>query len=552
MRPLLYLEFRQAINSIKNTARSPKRLIPALLLGCWFLCAVMQSAVLMSGAPRPPRADLMLLAHVPEAQIELGLFLLLSIGSILVMYNGFNSGLMIFSVAHIDFMFPTPISRRSVLLVKLIKDYGKYSLYIILAYVILGSIMFTPLKVSTFPLGLVGIAAVLALLVLVVNISHTINIVFTFGYERLKQSGLFIRALLIAAPACVVLAAVYQYITTGDSYLSLMWAGNSPVVNIVFAPASWCAGLVLSPLKGVLSDDWLHLILLWLLAGGSMVLLMSRKENVYEPSLGISVKYARTRMAMRSGDYTDIRLEALRKKGNMRANGFSMQPFGRGAVAFVWKNLLLRYRVSRGQLLFMLIAPLVIVYMVSHFIDDSDVLKYLPLLLLYMMGLLSLTLQAEVRADLRHANIIKSTPVAAWKVMLAQTVSGVIYLSVGIVVFAVYMWALVPQTRGEMLLACLIGAPFLGFCTLPAMIIPSLLYPDTRDMMQNHFCGVVGFLLTALAAAPTVVLGAFFWFVIKIPVYTILTVICAANVIIGAAGISIAGAMFRKFDPTSE
>src|SRR5690606_34831913 len=128
-------------------------------------------------------------------------------------------------------------------------------------------------------------------LLIVVNIAHTINIVFTFGYERLKQARVVIKAVLFIGPVSAVLYGLYQYASTGSSYMSVMWAANSPVMNALFAPARWCAVLLLAPLYSLTPEDWRNFALLWILAGASFALLMSRRENIYEPSLGISASF---------------------------------------------------------------------------------------------------------------------------------------------------------------------------------------------------------------------------------------------------------------------
>ena len=87
-------------------------------------------------------------------------------------------------------------------------------------------------------------------------------------------------------------------------------------MNVVLAPVKWCSTLVLTPLIGFTgSEGWLQLGSLLGLSLASGLLLLSRKENIYEPSLGISVKLARRRAAARSGDYSLMREEAMREKG---------------------------------------------------------------------------------------------------------------------------------------------------------------------------------------------------------------------------------------------
>ena len=552
MKPLIYLELRQLINSVKNTVRSPKRLIPMLLIVAWIGAWFVQSLMLLTGNAshhRGPQFDA--LREVPIKTIELIVFLFLSVGCALVVYGAFSSGMLVFSIAHIDFLFPTPISRRKVLFIKLLKDYLKYGLWITFFFLFIGSPLYSELGVSIMPWGLVSIAAVVALVLMIINLAHTINIVFTFGYERLKQARTLIKAAIILVPVSAVAYGVYHFSRTGDSLASVVFAAESPVVGAMFAPARWAGDLFLGPLRGITSEQWGEFGLLWLLAAGSFVLLMSRNENVYEPSLGVSVKYARRRAAMRSRDFTDFRLAALREKGTRRAYGLHIPPFGRGATAFLWKNIVLRHRLYRSQLVLMIIVPLVIVVILSRSLPDE--LKHnAPLILAYMVWALSLAAQAEIRIDLKYANIVKSMPIEAWKLVLAQVASSVLYLTGGIVLFSGYLWLAMPDARGPALTACAIGMPFLGFANIAAVSIASLIYPDMRDLSQNYLCGIFSFLLTLIASAPCVILGAVLHFALGVSIYPVLAAACAVNFLIGMAAVAIAGGLFRKFDPTSE
>jgi hypothetical protein len=419
----------------------------------YFISIAIQGLVMYSGGVRPRGPDFRALQVVPAENLEPILFIMLSIGSVVVIYNAFSSGTLIFSIAHIDFLFPTPIGRKKVLLVQLLRDYIKYGFYVTFLFFVVGGPVYGSLGVRMLPWGFVSIAGLMALLLMVVNISHTVNIVFTFGYERFKQAGFIIKAVLFIGPISAFAYGVFQYVSTGSSYASVLWAVNSPVVNFVFAPARWCATLLLAPLYDLVSDDWRHLAYLCVFAAASFALLMSRKENIYEPSLGISAAMARRRQAMRQGDLTGVRMDALRAKGTKRVSGLGIPPFGAGASALLWKSLLLRYRVSRGQLGIMLLAPVIIVFIIRQSTVGrvEYVLPYLPAVLLYVVWILSMMAPTELRAELKQANIVKSMPIAAWKVMLAQAVNSVIYLSAGVLVFSAAMWAIIPETRGQVL-----------------------------------------------------------------------------------------------------
>ncbi len=125
-------------------------------------------------------------------------------------------------------------------------------------------------------------------------------------------------------------------------------------------------------------------------------------------------------------------------------------------------------------------------------------------------------------------------------------------MAMGILVFAGAMWAMVPATRSDLLPASAIASPFLVFACVSATIIPALLYPDTRDSTQNFTCNLIGFILNTIAAVPTLVIGLMMTLVWKASLWYTLIPVCLANTIIGAAGVCVSGAIFRRFDPTSE
>lgn len=554
MKPLLYLEIRQFINSIKNAFRSPRRLIPALLVAAGIFSWVLQSAFLISGTGHLGRHGMPGLnaAAMPTEMIRAVAFLMLSFGSLVILFQAFSTGSLVFSIAHIDFLFPTPISRRAVLLVKLVKDYLKYAFWVTFMVIFTGVPLLMSINVRLFPAGLWSIAALTAYILFVINVTHAVNIIFTFGFERLKQTGKLVKLIMGVTFGSAVVIGVRQYLMSGDCCFSVLWAVNSPVIKTIFAPADWCASLVLAPLEGVTSADTIHLGLLCGLAAASFAFLMSRKENIYEPSLGVSVRATRVRQAMRSGDATALRVQMMQEKGKKSAGMMVIPPFGKGAVALLWKSLAIRYRMSWTQLLMVLVLPGVVTFVIQRSVNVQEILCNLPFVLVYLTYIMSITIQPQVRAELKHANVLKSMPIAAWKVMLAQVVNGSLYLTLGISVFAASMWLFVPATRNDLLKVCAIGSPFLGFACVSATVIPALMYPDTRDSAQNFFCSLIGFMLISFVMIPTVVLGVVLFGLANVSYYGALIPMCIVNLLLGAVGVSVSGAIFRRFDPTNE
>lgn len=553
MKPLIYLELRHLVNAIRFAGRQPKRMIPIFLIGLMLIMSLLQSVLFLGNPMNQGDPNMRILPAVPVETVRTLIVVLLTIGSAAVLYSSFSSGLMIFSLAQIDFLFPLPIQRRSVLVMKLLKDYGKYALMVTFMYLVLGPMLLGLVNVPVLPWGLVSIAALTALIIFLVNASNVVNIVYTFGFARMSGRQTVIRAVITAVPIVLTAYLGYQYLASGGDPVSLVVATNSAVIKVVLAPISWCAELVLAPLQGISApEDYIKLAGLWLLAGLSFLALVSRKENIYEPSLGVSARYARRRQAIRSGGQIELLTDALQEQGTSRIRGMTIPPFGRGAVAFFWKNLLVRYRLSRKQAAFLVLMPLIIVYAVKVIISESQFLHFFPVILVYAVWVMALSLQGDARADLRYASIAKTIPVASWKIILAQTATYALFVLVAALTFGAAMIALLPQARTQFALAALLASPCVGFATIPAVLIPSMLYPDTRDMIQNYLCGLVSVLLSGIAVLPGASMAIMLRVGLDKPLYYAVGAACAYFLFISAVGIAIAGAVYEKFEPTGE
>lgn len=553
MKPLIYLELRHLINAVKFAARKPKRLIPALMVALWVVMSLLQSMVFMSNPTGRRGPNLEAIKDVPVESVKTLLVVLLTIGSAAMLYSAFNSGMMVFSLSQIDFLFPLPVRRRSVILLKLAKDYARYAVLVAFMFMVLGPMMLGWVNVPVLPWGLVSIAALTALIILLVNAANVISIVFTFGFERLQRVGIAAKWVLVLAPVSLAGFLGYRFAVSGGDPAALVEAVNSAVFRVVLAPVSWCAELVLAPLQGVtIPEDLFMLGGLWALALVTFVMLISRKENIYEPSINVSVRYARRRQAMRAGGQVELLADSLRESGTRRLGGTLIPPFGRGATAFLWKNVLVRYRLWRKQAVFMVVLPLIIVYSVKVIVKQDEFLRFLPLILLYAVWVMAMSMQGDARAELRYANIGKSMPIAAWKVVLAQTASYALFILAGAITFGAAMVLLLPQSRNHTVLAAVMGAPFVGFATIPAVLIPSIMYPDTKDMVQNYLCGMFSLLFSWFAVMPGVVAAALMVFALHQHMAVSLAVVCAVLLATSAVGIAIAALVYEKFEPTGE
>ncbi|MCX6375147.1 MAG: hypothetical protein NTU88_03760, partial [Armatimonadetes bacterium] len=131
MKPILYLEIRQFVNAVKLTFRSPKRLIPAIVFGVWFLFVFLSNSFSRGGVHHIPAGI------IPETWVERlwsSVFALGVLITIWLLQMAFSESLIVFGMPEVDFVFPTPIRRRVVMSLKLLKMYVRLGFY--LAFII--------------------------------------------------------------------------------------------------------------------------------------------------------------------------------------------------------------------------------------------------------------------------------------------------------------------------------------------------------------------------------------------------------------------------------
>lgn len=552
MKPLIYLEFRQFLNAVRNASRSPKRLIPLIIIVGLFGSSLLQNIVsVVSGQNKPmlPGYGLHLL---PVDLMWSGVFLLIFLTSGIMVYSALKDGMLIFAPADIDFLFSAPIKRRSVLAIKLLRDYIKYAAISAITVAYLGTSIYGALNVSPYPSIFLSWIGVFFFTVFITNVTHTLNIATTFGIQRLRFATILVKSVLALAALLVVVSVIVAYIREGNALAGLIAATRSTVSRIVFAPAAWCTDLVLAPVTDASLENEGRSRLLWLflLSAGSAAMLLARKENIYEPSLGISVRIAKMRAAMRTGGLTAARIEARRFQAGRSYAVSPIPPFGKGAAALLWKNLVTRIRALGWRLALLLLIPLGVAT-VRTVVVDADVLRFSPLIMPYLIFYVVIIVQHDLRAELRQANILKAMPISGLKMVAAQVVYEWTLILVFTGIIAASIWAFIPEADGDILSLATLGALSLGFLSVSAASIPALLYPASRDWVQEMISLAFTLFITGIAIVPAAV-AATILLLVSVDLWIVATVVVALNAALSCCALAIGGVLFRRFDPTSE
>lgn len=547
MSSLLYIEYRQFVNLMRLTLRTPKRLIPVILFCLWLLPTVGMS--LLRGDPGS--SPVMLGLNLRLDAIHVGLYLVFALAGLYLIQRSFSESLIAFSMPEIDMVVTTPIPRWQFMALKLAKIYIKTGA----AYAFL-MLFLTPTivmaigrwSVRSTPIAW---AAVVLYGVLLINVCTIINLTVQYASSG---SGLRIRTLIrVAAYGLLFFAALtvgIGYLRTGHAVEAIAALLRNPLFVALMLPAAWASNLAMVPAVGWVPRLGLHLASLGVLAGVSYVLVLRRRENPYEPSLQMSMRLAVMRLARRSGGLGVLPAETWkRRSGSLRR--MYVRPFGRGASAVFWKNLIVGLRLWRNSIIAMGIVTGVGMF-VLRVLADSGTFRLSPGMILggmlYLVWIETTVMLNVLRRDLQQADIMKPMPIPAWRLMLAQTGHvgllnmGLVWLIAG----SAMVFGVVPAQ--PMFVYAALALPFVAYASICAQLIAVVLYPNIQDLSQQYIGGLLSMLLSGVAMGPPAVIGLLFWY-LKLPLAIGAALAVFVSLAISGAGVAAGAVVYRRRDP---
>ncbi len=547
MRPLLYLEFLSIKNAIIYSARSPKRIIPVVIIGLYMVSSFVSAIVMAAsgGAPGSMRTQQFIVNIIDY--VEPGIFLALSLIALAFIYSAFGTSNMFFSLANIDFLFPAPVAKRDVLILKLIKDYIKYGAGILIVFFALSWVFMSMSGSDFFPTVVYAFIAVTAFVILSVNIAHIVNLVFTMGYRRLAKLGTVLKLGVLAAIIALVIFGVSQFVVEGVEFASLT---DTLAANTILLPAKWTAMVLVSPMTTFGGAEKQALIFTIIASVVSFALVVMRNENVYEPSIEISTKRARIINAIRSGDTSAVRAEKMRNRKAGKGFGLGIPPFGRGAIAFLWKHLVVRYRVSSAQIVLGVALMAGIAYVLGIIFQSPPKGIRIIYVVFYLGAFFSFLFQGYFRDELRHVNTTMAMPVKGWKIILVEVLAFTFYVFAGSCLFGFFIWYFVPGTELIRIAGSLVIVFFLSLAVVPASALASIIYPRATDFAQTILMNMVSLLLFAVALLPGILMAILLYAFIKPGLWHTVVAVSAVYFIVGLVGVILCGKAFEKFDPT--
>ena len=424
------------LHSMKNRVRArlkrlrqPKYLISALV-GLAYLYFLFFRQVIFENHHRaaPPFSrdlDLMPLA-------ETGFSVLLLMAVLVPWFLPTRAAGIVFTEAEIQFLFPAPVSRRSLLRLRVAKGQIAIGFGVLVSVLIFGRVGYLAHR-GYFAMTLWVVYSFLALYSMASSLAKMS--LAEHGVSGLKRRVGALSALAVALGSIVVW---------------LKWFVPSPPVsgNLTFAALlDWLARLsesgpafyLLLPfrilIRPAFAAGWVEFLGRLVPALGILALtyvwVLRSDASFEEASLEHSAKLARWLEAARAG-----RAGPRMVSSKARKPPFRLEPTGFPHVAIFWKNLISAGRITPRRLLPLVI--MIVVLLVVAFSGQGAGLVMMPKVIGAMAGSFAifliligpLIMRNDLRDDLLHIDSLKSYPIRGWSLVLGEVLAPAAILAV--------------------------------------------------------------------------------------------------------------------------
>jgi ABC-2 type transport system permease protein len=571
---LFYCQFHSVKNRLVTRLkrlRKPKYLLGAIVAGLYFYCYLLRGLLRGGRAAIPP-------AHREMWESAAALFLMVAV--LLAWILPHSRSALAFTEAEVAFLFPAPMTRRTLINFKLIKSQS--------------AIFFSSLLMTLIGRGLggnfliraVGWWALLSMFNLhLLGSSFALTMLMDRGISNWKRRAFF------GVAVAGAVAGIYVWIRTTLPPLP-GGLGAQDIARITeyaqqllrTGPIPW----LLFPFRLMVAPYFAADFAQFLRALGPVLGIIAlhywwvTSSNVAfeEASLERSGKDADRVAALRAGNW-----RAMKKPKKASRPPFGLRPIGNPAVAVFWKNLVSagQYVTARVWLMSLWCAIIAGGIMRSKGGGAMD-LQMGIVFLAGMIAAMSLVsgpqmLRNDLRQDLPAADLLKMYPMPGWQIILGEVLAPAVILASIQWLLLVLAFIFCPrQFQGHpLLLATRIGvalsaALVLPFVDLIAMLIPNasvLFFPawfqlgkdgprgfETTGQQMILMFGqmlvlVVSLLPAAVAFAALSFAASYF---LGHPIGVIAGALAAAIVLAGEAalGIKFLGVVFERFDLSDE
>jgi ABC-2 type transport system permease protein len=487
-----------------------------------------------------------------------------------------------FTEAEVAFLFPAPISRRTLIHFKLLKSQSVILLSA--AFMTLigrswggGNFVFRMLgwwvAFATLNLHMLGSSFVLTRL-MDRGLSTWLRRILVLGAVGALAAGTVLWLYNTMPPPPRMAGESNDFSRFGDYAIQMLHAGPLPYLLFPFR-------LVVAPYFADNTGQFLAALGPALLVMGLHYWWVMRSNVSFEEaSVELSRKMAERMAAVRSGNW-----QAAQKPAKSRRPPFQLRPTGQPAIALFWKNLISAGNMVTARVWLFLVWIAVVggLLLQSATKQSGGMGGMLAFLALGLTGLSLFwgpqMLRNDLRQDLPATDVLKMYPLPGWQVVLGEILAPAAMLAGAQWLLLLVSLFLFPNQLGEhsftlpvRISFALAAAIVLPCVDLMAMLIPNaavLFFPawfqlgretprGFKTMGQQLILMFGHFLILALSLAPAAAVFAVVFLsssYLRVPEAGVLLggVIAAALLLFEAGlGIKLLGGMFERFDLSGE
>ncbi len=502
MKPLLYLTYSQFKNGVIRAASSPKRLIGLLFfLGYYFLIFLRPGNFGGSQSVVPNGLNGQL--EFPPLQLVQAIVFAAMAAMSLFLMMGAGMQQAAFKPADVDILFPTPISPKTVLIFRMIRDYF-FTLIVPIIIVLFG---IQPAKrgfdaiFRNFPNPDYGMMALRALglgWLLIALMWVCSNYAMSLFINRSDRSSDRNKNLLSWGLVAVAIGAI-AYIAFEARLMPELaqWIkfSESVPIRIIFFPATFALWLVMAPLTGSWLFGALGLFALIGISVGSLRVALTQSAWMYDQAAVKGFQSTNLRAMQRSGDMMGVSAELARQgkikvKSHARLNRSKL----RGPWALLWKEAFLLGRGMRGMIYALgLLTVLMLVIPIAIPEETGRIASVGMLLTLQLSSVMSLTLplaQVGFIEWLRRVDLLKPLPFPAFRMAIAEISAKAALSILASIIGAVGVSIAKPYLVLECFASVVLVAG-LSLVMSATVLMVTVLFPDVEDHTQRQFRGLV-------------------------------------------------------------
>jgi ABC-2 type transport system permease protein len=531
MKALLYLNLRLLKNTIMAALRNPKVVLPFLFLGTLLSFPILTFYSLDS--PSLP------LPFTTET-VKPALFSFLTFITWMTVIHSTTKSTLVFSLSEIDFLFPSPLKRKTILFNRLLINYAKIMVqYLFLAG--FGLLMISSVfGIIIWPRILFLWLAIVLIMMFASNLGDLVSLVSSH-YSELRRTRN--RRILMGAGLLFLgflgARTLLEVVRGEPVSRAAMEALNSTVVRILMYPMAAASDVAVAWTLTV--STALEILFLLGLSVLSIWAVLSVETHFYEASEATSRELWQS-------------LQKIRRQEVVVSESFvkrmlKIAPFGTGSTALIWKNLVGLLRDIRSLLPTFVMAAIFFSVMVARGGRGGEEFYFALFMLFFLVFVTAGYIRWDLREDLRRIEIIKLIPDSNFRIVLSEVAVPALfstlisYLFLGISVF-LYQGA---EHEGLLVAFSVLALPLFGVMMVSLLNLAALYYPPQTG--NQSIPGILSMFGMMIVLMPSLLVGLLLVAVGRL--YMALGVVFLVNVMIAGALLKLLARKYRTFDLTA-